>query len=379
MSASSMLAVAPEMVALKSFLTVHQLVSLYIKNEKLRQVFTFHPLLVGGNPYTTTSIYALIHYLEREYRVWYAMGGTGAIVNAFAKLIDELGIETRLSCQVKKIMTEDGRAIGVETVRGEKIKADIVVANADPPFVYKNMIDSDAKKKWSDKRIEKLKYSMGLFVIYFGTNKQYPELAHHTILLGERYKELLEDIFDRKILADDFSLYLHAPTRTDPTMAPPGHECFYVLAPVPNLQGSVNWNEEGEKLAAKILAHLEQTVLPGLSEHLVDKFFVTPEHFRDNLSSHHGTGFSIQPTLMQSAYFRFHNKSEDVENLYFVGAGTHPGAGLPGVLTSAKVLDRIVPAPLQGLSDDQLQSPLQYSLKGIATIEGRSAEASIGG
>ena len=374
-----MLAVAPEMVALKSFLTVHQLVSLYIKNEKLRQVFTFHPLLVGGNPYTTTSIYALIHYLEREYRVWYAMGGTGAIVNAFAKLIDELGIETRLSCQVKKIMTEDGRAIGVETVRGEKIKADIVVANADPPFVYKNMIDSDAKKKWSDKRIEKLKYSMGLFVIYFGTNKQYPELAHHTILLGERYKELLEDIFDRKILADDFSLYLHAPTRTDPTMAPPGHECFYVLAPVPNLQGSVNWNEEGEKLAARILAHLEQTVLPGLSEHLVDKFFVTPEHFRDNLSSHHGTGFSIQPTLMQSAYFRFHNKSEDVENLYFVGAGTHPGAGLPGVLTSAKVLDRIVPAPLQGLSDDQLQSPLQYSLKGIATIEGRSAEASIGG
>ncbi len=344
LSPQSMLSVAPDMVALKSFMTVYQLISRYIKNEKLRQVFSFHPLLVGGNPFNTTSIYSLIHHLEREYGVWYAMGGTGAIVSALAKLMAEVGIEVRLGSQVKRILTEQATAVGVEMSDGKFIMADLVVCNADPPFVYKNMIAEGAQSKWNNRRIEKLKYSMGLFVLYFGTSKQYPDLAHHTILLGKRYKELLEDIFERKVLAEDFSLYLHAPSRTDPSMAPPGHECFYVLAPVPNLQGAVDWAEEGDKFAAKILRYLEATVLPGLNSHIVDQFYVTPEHFRDNLLSHHGTGFSIQPTLLQSAYFRFHNKSEEIENLYFVGAGTHPGAGLPGVLTSAKVLDRIIPS-----------------------------------
>ncbi|MDP3509260.1 MAG: phytoene desaturase family protein [Candidatus Melainabacteria bacterium] len=343
LSAQSMIAVAPAMIKLESYLTVYQLVSRYIKNEKLRQVFTFHPLLVGGNPFNTTSIYALIHYLEREFGVWYAMGGTGSIISGLAKLMEETGVEVQTSCTVSKIITEGGKAVGVETTNGVTYKADLVIANADPPFVYKNLLRADDRKKWTDQRVEQMQYSMGLFVIYFGTSKQYPQVDHHSILLGKRYKELLDDIFNRKILADDFSLYLHAPSRTDPSMAPPGHECFYVLAPVPNLQGSVNWREEGDKFANKILQFLESTILPGLQEHLVDSFFVTPEHFRDNLLTHHGTGFSVQPTLLQSAYFRFQNKSEDVDNLFFVGAGTHPGAGMPGVLTSAKVLDRLIP------------------------------------
>jgi phytoene desaturase len=340
---SSMLSIAPQMIKLSSFLTVHQLVARYIKNEKLRQVFTFHPLLVGGNPFSTTSIYTLIHHLEREYGVWYAIGGTGAIVNALGRLMDEEGILVQLGTTITKIVTKSGRAIGVESEVGEFIAADVVVANADAPFVYKNLLEKSVRRKWTDKRIEGMKYSMGLFVLYFGTDKQYPDLAHHSILLGKRYRELLEDIFDKKILADDFSLYLHAPTRSDPGMAPSGHECFYVLAPVPNLQGKVDWENEGEKFANRILEFLENSILPDLKDHIVEKFFVTPLHFRDNLLSHHGAAFSIQPTLNQSAYFRFHNKSEDVENLYFVGAGTHPGAGLPGVLQSAKVLDRILP------------------------------------
>jgi phytoene desaturase len=345
-NAFSMVEVAAKMIALESYLTVYQLVSKYIKNDKLRQVFTFHPLLVGGNPFNTTSIYALIHYLEREYGVWYAMGGTKAIVEGFTKLMEEESVQIRLNTSVTKILVRDGKAIGVQTSQSETIHADIIVANADPPFVYKHLIDKTDRPKWTDTRIESLDYSMGLFVIYFGTNKTYPELDHHTIMLGPRYKELLEDIFNRKILPTDFSLYLHAPTRTDPSMAPPGHECFYVLAPVPNLQGDINWAVEGDRFADRILDHLEKTILPDLKANLVEKFFVTPMHFRDNLNTHHGTGFSIQPTLLQSAYFRFHNQSEDIDNLYFVGAGTHPGAGLPGVLTSAKVLDRVIPAVL---------------------------------
>ncbi len=342
LSASSMLAVAPDMIQLESYLTVYQLVSRYIKNEKLRQVFTFHPLLVGGNPFNTTSIYALIHYLEREFGVWYAMGGTGAIVDGLAQLMREVGVEVQLNYTVGKIITAQGRAIGVETTDGIVHRADLVVSNADPPFLYKNLLAAPDRIKWTDERVEKMQYSMGLFVLYFGTSRQYPDVDHHTILLGKRYRELLDDIFQKKILAEDFSLYLHAPSRTDPSMAPPGHECFYVLAPVPNLQGKVNWKEEGDRFADRILQFLQSTLLPDLKEYLVHSFYVTPEHFRDNLLSHHGTGFSVQPTLLQSAYFRFQNKSEDVENLFFVGAGTHPGAGMPGVLTSAKVLDRVV-------------------------------------
>ncbi|MBX9669471.1 MAG: phytoene desaturase [Candidatus Obscuribacterales bacterium] len=339
---ASMIKLAPEMIRLESYLTVHQLISRYIKDERLRQVFSFHPLLVGGNPFSTTSIYSLIHFLEREYGVWYAMGGTGAIVKAIVDLMDEVGVQSRLECTVSKIIVDRGKAVGIETRDGHRIQADLVVANADAPFVYKYLIPKNDRKKWTNARIEQVKFSMGLFVLYFGTNKRFVDVNHHTILFGPRYRDLLEEIFNKKTLAEDFSLYLHRPSRTDPSIAPPGHDCFYVLAPVPNLQGNVEWSAVGEEFAGRILAYLERTVLPDLRNHIVDRFFVTPEHFRDNLLSHHGSGFSVQPTLFQSAYFRFHNKSEDVENLYFVGAGTHPGAGLPGVLTSAKVVDRLV-------------------------------------
>ncbi len=341
-SVASMVAVAPNMIRLKSFLSVYQMVSLYIKSEKLRQVFSFQPLLVGGNPFTTTSIYSLIQHVERQWGVFYAMGGTGAIVSAMEKLIRELGGEILLDTTVDEIMADGGKALGVATADGAKHVADLVVVNGDPPFVYSKLLKGTVRKKWTDKKIEKLQYSMGLFVLYFGTSKQYETTAHHSILLGKRYKELLKDIFDRKVLAEDFSLYLHIPSRTDPSMAPPGKDCMYVLCPVPNLQSGVDWQVEGPRLRDRIVSYLEETELPELSKYIEADFYVTPEYFQSELLTAYGTGFSVQPLLTQSAYFRFHNKSEELENLFFVGAGTHPGAGMPGVLCSAKVLQNLL-------------------------------------
>jgi phytoene desaturase len=335
----------------------------YIRNDKLRRVFSFQPLLVGGNPFNTTSIYSLIQYLEREWGVWFAMGGTGAIVEGLRRLMVEEGIDIRLGQEVEEVETTVGPPFspirwcytsGVRLRSGERIEAQgflrhVIVCNADAPFVYRHMINKARRRrtryvKWTDRRIGRLKYSMGLFVLYFGTKRQYPDVAHHTIILGERYKELLHEMFDLKRLAtEDFSIYLHRPTATDPSMAPPGCDSFYVLCPVPNLQGDVDWKTMGPRYRDLIVEYLEQKALPGLRGCITEDFHVTPEHFRDNLNTLHGTGFSIQPTFTQSAYFRFHNKSEDVEGLYFVGAGTHPGAGMPGVLCSAKVLEHVLP------------------------------------
>ena len=346
----SMLRCAPDLIRLGNWRTVWQMAGKYIKNEKLRRVFSFQPLLVGGNPFNTTSIYSLIHYLEREWGVHFAMGGTGAIVDGLRRLMEEEGIEIRLGEEVAKIVLNHDappdqlRVKGVRLPRGNKVMAEVVVCNADTPFVYKNMIDLGARPKWPDEKLEKLKFSMGLFVLYFGTTRQYPDVAHHTILLGEKYGELLADMFDRKTLEmSDLSVYLHRPTATDPSMAPPGCDSFYVLVPVPNLQGGQDWKTLGPRYRDIVVNYLQRTHLPGLRECIVEDFYVTPEHFRDNLNTLHGTGFSVQPTFDQSAYFRFHNKSEDVEGLYFVGAGTHPGAGMPGVLCSAKVLERVLP------------------------------------
>jgi phytoene desaturase len=245
---------------------------------------------------------------------------------------------------VRKIVIEDGRAVGVELDNGTRVAADAVIANGDAPAVYRRMIGREDRHKWTDARIRRQKFSMGLFVLYLGVRRQFPQLAHHTVLLGRRYKELLEEIFEHKVLADDISLYLHAPTRTDPSLAPPGGESMYALVPVPNLEclrreNAIDWSVAGPRLAEHTIDVLEATVCPGLRENIDVQFHVTPEHFRDVLRTEHGTGFSIQPTLMQSAWFRFHNRSEDVRGLYLVGAGTHPGAGLPGVLCSAKVLE----------------------------------------
>lgn len=340
----SMLKIVPHMVSLSSHRTVWSNTSKYIKNDKLRRVFSFQPLLVGGNPFTTTSIYSLIYYLERNWGVHFAMGGTGAIIDALGELMEEEGIEIRLNETVEEVLVEHGRAVGVRLAGGEELRSDVVICNAEAAYLYKRMIAPEHRRKWTDRRVDRMKYSMGLFVLYFGATRTYPDLAHHTILLGDRYEGLLTDIFDKKILPDDFSLYLHAPTRTDPSMAPPGCEAFYVLSPVPNLQGDVDWSETGPHYAERIIDYLDRTVCPDLKQHLTEQFFVAPDHFKNHLLTEYGTGFSVQPLLTQSAYFRFHNRSEDIENLYLVGAGTHPGAGMPGVLCSAKVLEHVLPS-----------------------------------
>jgi phytoene desaturase len=340
--ARDMLKIVPQMIKLRSHLSVYSLVSKYVRDDALRTVLSFHPLLVGGNPFTTTSIYSLIAFLERKWGVWFARGGTGAIVQALAELFTSLGGELECGARVDQILVEHGRVSGVRLAGGRTLPASIVVSNADAPFTYKHLLAPTARRKHTDERVESLRYSMGLVVAYFGTRRTYPELAHHTILLGPRYRELLDDIFDRRVLAADFSLYLHAPTRTDASLAPPGCEAFYVLAPVPNLQSGTDWDGEVERYRDKLYAHLEATCIPGLKDNLVTSRVITPKTFRDELSSLHGSAFSIQPVLTQSAWFRPHNRSEDVEGLYFVGAGTHPGAGMPGVLSSAKVVDRLI-------------------------------------
>jgi phytoene desaturase len=339
-----MMKVAPDLIKLQSYKTVYKYVSKFIKDDFLRQCFSFHPLLVGGNPFDTTSIYAMIHYLEREWGVHYAMGGTGAIVNAFEKLITEQGGNFHLQTEVDEILVKNGKATGVRLKNGEILEADIVVSNADVGFTYKNMIASKHRKKYTDKKIDRTKYSMSLFVIYFGTKKRYLDsgLAHHNIILGKRYKGLLDDIFHKKHVADDFSLYLHMPTITDSSIAPEGHEGFYVLSPVPHLDSGTDWNEFAPKYRDAIMNFLEENYLPDLQENLVAEHYIDPIHFRDVLNSHKGSAFSVEPILTQSAWFRPHNKSEDVDDLYFVGAGTHPGAGLPGVLSSSIIAQDLV-------------------------------------
>jgi len=344
---TDMVKIVPQMVRLRSHLSVFSLVKKFIKDPGLRTVMSFHPLLVGGNPFSTTSIYALIAFLERKWGVWFALGGTGAIVDALVQLFVELGGECRFGAEVEQIRVEETangpRTTGVTLKGGATIEAEIVVCNADAPRVYKHLIDAKFRRKNTDKKIDKLAYSMGLVVAYFGTNRTYPDQAHHTILLGPRYEELLDDIFDKKVLAEDFSLYLHAPTRTDPSVAPPGCENFYVLSPVPHLDSGTDWAAEEPRYMERIFESLEQRGVTDLRKHLVTSRIISPRHFADELGSERGAAFSIQPTLGQSAYFRFHNRSQDIGNLYFVGAGTHPGAGLPGVISSAKVVDRLIP------------------------------------
>ena len=340
---TDMARILPDMVKLQSYRTVYGLVSKYVKDERLRQVLSFHPLLVGGNPFSTTSIYTLIAFLERRWGVHFPIGGTGALVGGLVGLIEGQGGSVRLSTEVKQILVENGRACGVLLAGGERLEADVVVSNADSAWTYRYLVPSEARHRWTDRKIERANYSMGLFVWYFGTKVQYPDVAHHTILLGPRYKGLLEDIFVRHVLADDFSLYLHRPTATDPALAPPGRDSFYVLSPVPNLQSGTDWRSEVERYRKSVERYLERSVLPGLSGNITESLTMDPQDFQDRLLSFRGAAFGIEPVLTQSAFFRPHNESEDIERLYLVGAGTHPGAGLPGVLSSARVLDRVVP------------------------------------
>jgi phytoene desaturase len=340
--------IVPAMVGLESYRTVYGLVSRFVRDERLRQVLSFHPLLVGGNPFQTTSIYTLIHFLERRWGVWFARGGTGALVEALARLFAELGGRLCLNCEAGEILIDPrGRARGVRLRDGAEIAADAVVCNGEVAFAYQHLLPARYRKKNSDRALARKRYSMSLVVIYFGTDRLYrgtdgPALAHHDIILGPRYRGLLDDIFTRKRLAGDFSLYLHMPTISDPSLAPPGCETFYVLSPVPHLGAAIDWRAAARPYRDRIMAFLEERYLPGLSRHIVVEHMIDPRHFETELNSYLGSAFSVEPILTQSAYFRPHNRSEDVPNLYFVGAGTHPGAGLPGVLSSAKIAERLI-------------------------------------
>jgi phytoene desaturase len=339
---TTMLKQVPALIRLQSYRTVFGLVSRFIRNEHLRKVFSVHPLLVGGNPYTTTSIYTLIHYLERQWGIHFCMGGTGALVSALKTLMQEEGIVVQTECDIEQILIENHRATGVVTSQGQTIRADNVVFNGDAPHAYRALLPQSLKRQPIRRPEALTQYSMGLFVLYFGTRTTYSDIAHHTIWLGPRHKELLEDIFDNHIVPDDFSLYLHRPTATDPSFAPEGCESFYVLCPVSNLKSGTDWEVEGPRLRDRIVAALSETILPGLTDTICAEFWMTPEDFKTQYRSEHGAGFSIAPTLTQSAYFRYHNRDPDVSNLYFTGAGTHPGAGLPGVLSSAKVVEHLM-------------------------------------
>ena len=339
-----MVKVLPDLIRLRADRSVAGLTNRHIRDERLRQVFSFHPLLIGGNPFETTSIYTLIHHLEKTWGVWFAMGGTGKLVEAFVRCLEDIGGELRLSTTVDQIMVDErtGKANGVRLTSGEVLPADAVVSNGDVAFTYKHLIAPKWRKKNTDARIDGLDYSMSLMVIYFGTNKQYEDIAHHEIIMGPRYKGLLDEVFGSKTLAKDFSLYLHRPTATDPSLAPPGCDAWYVLSPVPHLGGPTDWRVTSQAYRDRIMQYLEDRYLPGLSKHLVTEHRIDPLHFRDTLSSHLGSAFSVQPTLLQSAWFRPHNKSEDIPNLYFAGAGTHPGAGLPGVISSGKIVADLI-------------------------------------
>lgn len=333
----------PRLIGLRNYETVWQMVSRHLISDKLRQAFSIQPLLVGGNPFDTTSIYGLIHFLERAHGVHFAMGGTAAITRAMGELMERQGIEIKLNTTIDEVNVEKGVATGVTLANGEVITADVVVSNADAAYLYHRMIKPSKQASMTRMKLAAAHYSMGLFVLYFGTTQTYPEVAHHTIWMGPRYRELLEEIFYKKTLAEDFSLYLHRPTATDASFAPEGCDSFYVLCPVPNLQGNINWEKEGPRLRDRIVKALDRTILPGLKTTITADFYKTPEDFQEEYLSVYGAGFSVAPLFRQSAWFRFHNRAEGIKNLFLVGAGTHPGAGMPGVLCSAKVVDALIP------------------------------------
>lgn len=338
-----LLKAVPSMFKMKAWESIYQLVARYFKDPQLRQVMSFHPLLIGGNPFSVTAVYALINSLERKWGVHSVMGGTGELIRGLVKLLEGLGVQIRYNSQVQRINIQENKVTGVTLADGQILYANHVVSNADSAWTYRYLVEEKYRKHWTNKKIENGSYSMSLFVWYFGVKKQYHDIPHHMMLLGDRYESLLTDIFKKHHLAKDFSLYLHRPTATDPSMAPAGHDTFYVLSPVPHLDSGVNWEEEMESYRQSIQTYLEQTVLPKLGEYLTESFCMTPQDFKDRLLSFKGAAFGLEPLLLQSAWFRPHNLSEDVEGLYMVGASTHPGAGIPGVLSSAKALESVMP------------------------------------
>jgi phytoene desaturase len=343
-SIGSMAALVPDLMKIKAWKSVHAHVASHVKHPKLRMALSFHPLFVGGNPFRATSVYSMIAYLERQFGVHCAIGGTGAIVQAMVQLIESQGGDVRCNSDVKEITTANGRATGVRLASGEMLAADIVVSNACAAHTYNKLIAGGAQKRWTKNKLARARHSMSLFVWYFGTNKKFEDVPHHTILMGPRYRELIDDIFENKILADDMSLYLHRPTASDSSLAPEGCDSFYVLSPVPNQDSGIDWSSMAETYRKRLAKRLHDTMMPGLESHVVTQRIMTPDDFEHRLLSYKGAAFGLEPVLTQSAWFRPHNKSEEFENLFLVGAGTHPGAGIPGVLSTARVLDSVVPA-----------------------------------
>jgi phytoene desaturase len=343
----SMVRVAPQLVRLKSYRSVYDVVASFVKDPHLRQVFSFHSLLVGGNPFTSSSIYTLIHQLERRWGVFFARGGTGAMVRALVRLFQDLGGTLRLDCPVEEIRTQNGRVVGLTAADGWSADFDAVASNADVVHTYRDLLRREPAAAGMASRLLRRRYSMSLFVLYFGTRRRHPQLAHHDILFGPRYRELIRDIFEGPTLADDFSLYLHAPTLTDPSVAPEGCEAFYVLSPVPHLGTvQVDWEEEGPRYRDRLLDYMEKRYIPNLRQDLVTTRIFTPLDFQRVLNAHHGSAFSLEPILTQSAWFRVHNRDDSIGGLYFAGAGTHPGAGVPGVVNSAKATAGLMLADL---------------------------------
>ncbi len=339
----TMLGTAPDLVRLQGYRSVYGLVARYVRHPNLRIALSFHPLLVGGHPFETTSVYTLISHLERHWGVHWAMGGTGRLVTGLVDLIRSNGGRVRLNAKVAAIDTRDGAVSGVRLTDGTRLPAEVVVSNADSAATYRDLLQGHRRRRWTDRRLDRARYSMSLFVWYFGTRRRYPGVPHHSILLGPRYRGLLDDIFHGRSLPVDFSLYLHRPSATDPSLAPDGCDTFYVLSPVPHLDADIDWTRAAEPYRQRVAQWLERTMLPGLGRQVVSSRLMTPLDFRDRLGSLKGAAFGLAPVMTQSAWFRPHNVSEEVRHLYLVGAGTHPGAGVPGVLSSAKVLDEVVP------------------------------------
>lgn len=337
LSFRDMLRAGPQLMRLQAWRSVYSMVAKFIENEHLRQAFSFHSLLVGGNPFATSSIYTLIHALEREWGVWFARGGTGALVQGLVRLFQDLGGTLELNAQVTKLEAQGNRITAVQLNGDQRIAVRAVASNADVVHTYEKLLGHHPVGAKRSAALKRKRMSNSLFVLYFGLNHHHSQLAHHTVCFGPRYKELIEEIFHGEALSDDFSLYLHAPCVTDPSLAPPGCGSYYVLAPVPHLgTAKIDWAVEGPRLRDRILAYLEQHYMPGLREQLVTQRMFTPVDFRDQLGAHLGSAFSVEPILRQSAWFRPHNRDSEIDNLYLVGAGTHPGAGIPGVIGSAK-------------------------------------------
>lgn len=348
---TDMLAAAPQLMRLQAWRSVYAKVASYVRDEHLREALSFHTLLVGGSPFAASSIYALIHALERDGGVWFARGGTNALVSALARLFEDLGGRLALSDPVRRITTQNGRVTGLVHADGTRETFDAVASNADVVHTYDKLLGDDPRGGWMGRQLKKRRFSPSLFVVHFGLRRAHPELAHHTILFGPRYRGLIDEIYGRDALADDFSLYLHSPSVSDPSLAPPGGSTHYVLSPVPHLGvANIDWEVEGPRYRDRILASLEARCLPGLRDDLVVTRIFTPRDFERELNAWQGSAFSLEPVLTQSAWFRTHNRDDAIPNLYFVGAGTHPGAGVPGVIGSAKATAGLMIADLKGVA-----------------------------